>query len=109
LNPQAVRATLILVPLLGLHYLLTPFRPSSGSAMEKSYLILSAIASSFQVTIRNIVFIEVFDEKSAASTCTRFLAMTVRKLFIKAFDHNYILLYILYFNLLVNQGIYIFY
>ncbi|XP_047737610.1 corticotropin-releasing factor receptor 2-like, partial [Hyalella azteca] len=45
---KAVRATLILVPLLGLHYLLTPFRPSSGSAMEKSYLILSAIASSFQ-------------------------------------------------------------
>ncbi|XP_047741205.1 calcitonin gene-related peptide type 1 receptor-like, partial [Hyalella azteca] len=56
LDVHAVRATLILVPLLGLHYLLTPFRPSSGSAMEKSYLILSAIVSSFQGLAVSLLF-----------------------------------------------------
>ncbi|XP_024945544.1 calcitonin gene-related peptide type 1 receptor isoform X2 [Cephus cinctus] len=45
---QAFRATLLLVPLLGLHYLVTPFRPSKGHPWERAYDILSAITASFQ-------------------------------------------------------------
>lgn len=46
---KAVRATLILIPLLGLQYMLTPFRPPPGSSGEQFYDILSAIATSLQV------------------------------------------------------------
>uniref|UniRef100_A0A1B6FEL9 G-protein coupled receptors family 2 profile 2 domain-containing protein n=1 Tax=Cuerna arida TaxID=1464854 RepID=A0A1B6FEL9_9HEMI len=45
---QALRATLLLLPLLGLHYLLTPFRPLPGHALERSYEVTSAITASFQ-------------------------------------------------------------
>ncbi|EEB16592.1 class B secretin-like G-protein coupled receptor GPRcal1, putative [Pediculus humanus corporis] len=45
---QAFRATLLLVPLLGLHYLLTPFRPEKGHAWEFFYEVLSAITASLQ-------------------------------------------------------------
>ncbi|XP_065332224.1 calcitonin gene-related peptide type 1 receptor isoform X1 [Cloeon dipterum] len=46
---QAVRATLLLLPLLGLHYLITPFRPESAShPLLKTYEALSAIFTSFQ-------------------------------------------------------------
>ncbi|XP_064095215.1 uncharacterized protein LOC135207418 [Macrobrachium nipponense] len=45
---KAVRATLILIPLLGLHYVLMPFRPAPGSSGELVYQIVSALASSFQ-------------------------------------------------------------
>jgi calcitonin receptor-like len=31
------RATLLLVPLLGLQYILTPFRPAPGHAYEAAY------------------------------------------------------------------------
>ncbi|CAG0880207.1 unnamed protein product [Cyprideis torosa] len=47
---KAVRATLILIPLLGLHYIITPFRPdhkyTTGAVV---YEFLAAIVSSFQV------------------------------------------------------------
>ncbi|XP_042204024.1 calcitonin gene-related peptide type 1 receptor-like isoform X4 [Homarus americanus] len=45
---KAVRATLILIPLLGLHYILIPFRPPKGSPAEGFYLVVSAIAASLQ-------------------------------------------------------------
>lgn len=46
----AVRATLLLVPLLGLHYLVIPFRPPKKHAWEQFYEVLSAITASFQVS-----------------------------------------------------------
>ncbi|XP_069172505.1 calcitonin gene-related peptide type 1 receptor isoform X2 [Procambarus clarkii] len=45
---KAVRATLILIPLLGLHYILVPFRPPIGSPGEEVYLVVSAVVASFQ-------------------------------------------------------------
>jgi len=49
---QAVRATLLLVPLLGLHYLVTPFRPSENHPWEGVYEVTSAITASFQVSFQ---------------------------------------------------------
>lgn len=47
---QAVRATLLLLPLLGLHYLITPFRPESTThPLLSTYEVLSAVFTSFQV------------------------------------------------------------
>ncbi|XP_072156476.1 calcitonin gene-related peptide type 1 receptor isoform X1 [Bemisia tabaci] len=45
---QAFRATLLLLPLLGLHYLLTPFRPPKGHPLEVIYDIMSSATASFQ-------------------------------------------------------------
>ncbi|XP_069700680.1 calcitonin gene-related peptide type 1 receptor isoform X2 [Periplaneta americana] len=45
---QALRATLLLVPLLGLHYLVTPFRPPENHPWEAVYEVTSAITASFQ-------------------------------------------------------------
>ncbi|XP_042209098.1 calcitonin gene-related peptide type 1 receptor-like [Homarus americanus] len=45
---KAVRATLILIPLLGLHYVLMPFRPAPGSNGELVYQVVTALVSSFQ-------------------------------------------------------------
>ncbi|GLV37424.1 Diuretic hormone 31 Receptor [Carabus blaptoides fortunei] len=42
------KATLLLVPLLGLNYLLTPFRPPKNHSLEKAYDITAAITASFQ-------------------------------------------------------------
>ena len=50
---KAARAALMLVPILGVHFVLLPMRPDSGSALEDIYLIASAIASSYQVRIFN--------------------------------------------------------
>ena len=47
---KAVRATLILIPLLGLHFILTPFRPESNSPVAQAYEVFSAIVSSLQVS-----------------------------------------------------------
>ena len=44
------RATLILLPLLGLHYVVMPFRPEAGAPGEIAYQIVSAVFTSFQVT-----------------------------------------------------------
>lgn len=46
---KAVRATLILVPLFGLHHVLIPFRPDPGSPLEVVYQIVSAVLVSLQV------------------------------------------------------------
>ncbi|KAM7345733.1 diuretic hormone 31 Receptor isoform 4-T11 [Cochliomyia hominivorax] len=45
---QAFRATLLLVPLLGLQYILTPFRPDPNHPWEHTYQVLSAFTASFQ-------------------------------------------------------------
>ncbi|KAL0113951.1 hypothetical protein PUN28_011342 [Cardiocondyla obscurior] len=45
---QAFRATLLLVPLLGLHYLVILFRPPKHHPWENFYEVLSAITASFQ-------------------------------------------------------------
>ncbi|KAI1305977.1 Calcitonin gene-related peptide type 1 receptor [Halotydeus destructor] len=45
---KAVRATLILIPLLGLQYMLTPFRPPPGSPAEAVYEIIAAAVTSLQ-------------------------------------------------------------
>ncbi|XP_034242766.1 calcitonin receptor [Thrips palmi] len=45
---QAVRATLLLLPLLGLQYLVTPFRPDTGSMWERFHEVVSAFFTSFQ-------------------------------------------------------------
>lgn len=47
-NRKAVRATLILIPLLGLHYILTPFRPEAKSDWEGIYETIAAVCTSFQ-------------------------------------------------------------
>ncbi|KAL7637420.1 UNVERIFIED_CONTAM: hypothetical protein RMT77_012148 [Armadillidium vulgare] len=53
---KAVRATLILIPLLGLHYILTPFTPPPGSKLRTVYLIASAVVSSFQGLAVSLLF-----------------------------------------------------
>ncbi|XP_043268676.1 calcitonin gene-related peptide type 1 receptor isoform X2 [Venturia canescens] len=53
---QAFRATLLLVPLLGLHYLVIPFRPPKGHPWERGYEIISAITASFQGLCVAILF-----------------------------------------------------
>ncbi|XP_064456213.1 calcitonin gene-related peptide type 1 receptor-like isoform X2 [Ornithodoros turicata] len=44
---KAVRATVILLPLLGLHYVVTPFRPGKGVILV-AYEIFSALVTSLQ-------------------------------------------------------------
>ncbi|KDR11499.1 Calcitonin receptor, partial [Zootermopsis nevadensis] len=46
---KAVRATLILVPLFGIHHILIPFRPEPGQPGEKLYQVFSAAVVSLQV------------------------------------------------------------
>ena len=46
---KAARAALMLIPILGVHFLLLPMRPDSGTTLEYIYEIASAIASSYQV------------------------------------------------------------
>ncbi|XP_033219249.1 calcitonin gene-related peptide type 1 receptor-like [Belonocnema kinseyi] len=53
---QAFRATLLLVPLLGLHYLIIGFRPPKGHPWEQTYEIISAITASFQGLCVAILF-----------------------------------------------------
>ncbi|XP_052812369.1 calcitonin gene-related peptide type 1 receptor-like isoform X2 [Mya arenaria] len=45
---KATRATLILVPLLGLQFLLLPWKPNEGTVLEKVYHIVVALAISLQ-------------------------------------------------------------
>jgi hypothetical protein len=46
---KAVRATLILIPLFGIHHILIPFRPEPGQPGEKFYQVFSAVVVSLQV------------------------------------------------------------
>ncbi|KAJ0183890.1 hypothetical protein K1T71_000313 [Dendrolimus kikuchii] len=45
---KAARATLILIPLFGLHFVLIPFRPNPDAPGEKIYQIISALLTSLQ-------------------------------------------------------------
>ncbi|XP_063926060.1 calcitonin gene-related peptide type 1 receptor isoform X2 [Zophobas morio] len=45
---QALRATMLLVPLLGLNFLLTPFRPEPNHPWEYGYEVMSAMTASLQ-------------------------------------------------------------
>lgn len=47
---KAARATLILVPLFGLHNMLLPLRPEAGDYLDKFYQFLSALLVSLQVS-----------------------------------------------------------
>lgn len=47
---KAARATLILVPLFGLHNMLLPLRPEAGAYLDKFYQLLSALLVSLQVS-----------------------------------------------------------
>lgn len=49
---KAARAALMLVPILGLHFMLLPMRPKDGSALEYVYEVVSSVTSSFQVKIK---------------------------------------------------------
>ncbi|XP_049823471.1 calcitonin gene-related peptide type 1 receptor-like [Aethina tumida] len=53
---QALRATLLLVPLLGINYLLIPARPNKGSPWEPAYEYISAITTSLQGLCVAILF-----------------------------------------------------
>jgi calcitonin receptor-like len=61
---KAVRATLILVPLFGIHHILFPFRPEPGQYGEKIYQIFSAVVVSLQVRMAselyNLLFIHAY-------------------------------------------------
>jgi len=46
---KAVRATLILIPLLGLQYVLFPMRPQRDSRLEYIHLLTIAAVTSLQV------------------------------------------------------------
>ncbi|CAL8113593.1 unnamed protein product [Orchesella dallaii] len=75
---KAARATLILIPLLGVHYLLLPFRPNPGTTYEAIYDIVSAITSSLQGFCVAILFcfcntevISVFRRRVCPKFCVR--------------------------------------
>ncbi|XP_031351143.1 calcitonin gene-related peptide type 1 receptor-like isoform X2 [Photinus pyralis] len=53
---QALRATLLLVPLLGLNFLLTPFRPEENHPWERAYEVVSAVTASLQGLCVAILF-----------------------------------------------------
>ncbi|XP_053207328.1 calcitonin gene-related peptide type 1 receptor-like isoform X2 [Panonychus citri] len=53
---KAVKATLILLPLLGLHFLVTPFRPPEGTHAEEVYEIVAALVASLQGLCVAILF-----------------------------------------------------
>ena len=50
---KAARAALMLVPILGLNFILLPMQPEKGSALEAYYQIVSAVSSSYQVSGNN--------------------------------------------------------
>ncbi|XP_064456222.1 calcitonin gene-related peptide type 1 receptor-like isoform X2 [Ornithodoros turicata] len=52
---KAVRATVILLPLLGLHYVVTPFRPEKGTIFL-AYEIISALVTSLQGLCVSLLF-----------------------------------------------------
>ncbi|XP_017771421.1 PREDICTED: calcitonin gene-related peptide type 1 receptor isoform X2 [Nicrophorus vespilloides] len=53
---QALRATLLLVPLLGLNFLLTPFRPDKDGFWEYLYEVVQAVTASLQGLCVAILF-----------------------------------------------------
>ena len=59
---KAARAALMLIPILGIHFVLLPMRPEAGTSLEYVYEIASAIASYYQVmTIQMFVILSIAD------------------------------------------------
>ena len=44
------------VPILGLHFMLLPMRPEEGTPLDKLYQVVSAVTSSFQVSVIDSVW-----------------------------------------------------
>lgn len=55
LRSHCHRATLLLVPLLGMQYILTPFKPAARHDWEYVYEIVSAFTASFQVNVTKTI------------------------------------------------------
>ncbi|XP_075157208.1 calcitonin receptor hector isoform X2 [Haematobia irritans] len=53
---KAVRATIILVPLFGLQHFLLPYRPDTGTPLERFYQLLSVILVSLQGFVVSFLF-----------------------------------------------------
>ncbi|KAM3968611.1 neuropeptide receptor B4 [Aphomia sociella] len=53
---KAARAALILIPLFGLHFVLIPLRPSTGTSGEHVYQVISALLTSLQGLCVAILF-----------------------------------------------------
>ncbi|XP_036232805.2 calcitonin gene-related peptide type 1 receptor [Bactrocera oleae] len=53
---KAVRATIILIPLFGLQHSLLPYRPDTGTPLERFYQILSVILVSLQGFVVSFLF-----------------------------------------------------
>ncbi|XP_017482168.1 PREDICTED: calcitonin gene-related peptide type 1 receptor-like isoform X1 [Rhagoletis zephyria] len=53
---KAVRATIILIPLFGLQHFLLPYRPDTGTPLERFYQILSVILVSLQGFVVSFLF-----------------------------------------------------
>ncbi|XP_066147489.1 calcitonin gene-related peptide type 1 receptor-like isoform X2 [Euwallacea fornicatus] len=98
---QALRATLLLVPLLGLNFLLTPMRPQAGYPWEYVYDIVAAITTSLQGLCVAILFCFCNGEVQAqikrkwrtamfrprANSCT-VTTVSVRKFVRTSYPHN---------------------
>ena len=64
-----MKAVLLLVPILGINYVLVPIRPEKDSALENSYHILAVIFSSFQGCF--VAFLLCFTNSEVISQITR--------------------------------------
>ena len=64
-----MRATLILVPLFGLQYLIFPVRPEEGTALYDFYHYFIALLISLQVSVCLSVQVSVFLQLSVSLTC----------------------------------------
>ena len=53
---KAARAALMLIPILGIHFILLPIRPEQGSTLEYVYEVVSAVSSSYQVKAMSDIF-----------------------------------------------------
>ena len=52
---KAARAALMLIPILGIHFILLPIRPEQGSTLEYVYEVVSAVSSSYQVCLKELL------------------------------------------------------
>ena len=55
---KAARAALMLIPILGIHFILLPIRPEQGSTLEYVYEVVSAVSSSYQVKAKTYLFLQ---------------------------------------------------
>ncbi|XP_067131704.1 calcitonin gene-related peptide type 1 receptor-like isoform X2 [Centruroides vittatus] len=75
---KAVRATVILIPLLGLHYLILPLRPKPGTKAEFAYEIISVFINSFQGLCVSLLFC-FFNNEVIATLKKRWEQMRIMK------------------------------